>query len=624
MKKLGKATEKAVGKTTGKIIGKAIWIAVSNLVLLTALVWLLDHVGGMIVGTFYGSFHLRSWWYTFAQSRMLNFVLAGALLSGCLSLIWQLSCRYADNVRRLFLALAVGNAALLASDLLYVQYLEKISSSPEGLTLAEAFVISFGSPERMRWILGLILCLVFTMGLFVNRAGCFISDGIKRSAWLQVFSTEHFWEASLCRWFLLYLISTGGWFLVGFMDFAAVWVLPVLYLLVLAAGTLFRTVHFRKMIHYLRRAARKAEDAAHLALICEQEKQKKPFFYHSIWKNRDFMRRLQAGQLFLCPEESGIRTENCIRLDVYGEWFFTKAAERRQKIMEERAKKGGVFQAAFCRKEDLTEDLAEELASVYDAVCQEPGQAVEELLKLSGYLDFHREQLRILSGLRLEELPEANCLAEEIAAFQNYIKSRVDEFIVFDYAIKWLEITNYFYTLTVLSENQAAVTQKLQERLEYADFRKWRELQRDLLSEDNRVFRTVKEEDPDKRIYQEFDKLWTAVTARPYRFEAYSVEELLDGANKLRDYTRGHGVFTFEISQTLNLELLDILVYLLNRLIDSGALAGGLENLEALGWLIRKGGVPYFLYSVDRSFQQYHYESFRKGSSVILPMDVSR
>lgn len=34
------------------------------------------------------------------------------------------------------------------------------------------------------------------------------------------------------------------------------------------------------------------------------------------------------------------------------------------------------------------------------------------------------------------------------------------------------------------------------------------------------------------------------------------------------------------------------------------------------------GDIPYYLYSFDERFKELKYESFQKGSSIALPMDI--
>lgn len=97
---------------------------------------------------------------------------------------------------------------------------------------------------------------------------------------------------------------------------------------------------------------------------------------------------------------------------------------------------------------------------------------------------------------------------------------------------------------------------------------------------------------------------------------------MLDATNKLRDYTRGHGVFTFEISQEINIGLIKILAFLLSRLMDYLYTTDNMDNLEKLGWVIYIGDIPYYLYSFDERFNELKYESFQKGNSIALPMDI--
>ena len=143
-----------------------------------------------------------------------------------------------------------------------------------------------------------------------------------------------------------------------------------------------------------------------------------------------------------------------------------------------------------------------------------------------------------------------------------------------------------------------------------------------ILKYQNKSFKLVNEYEINIEIFKIFNSTWKLVTSRSYDFHSYTVQELLEACNYLRDYTRGHGVFTFEISQYINLNLLKILAALANSLIYFLRITDMKDNLESLGWVIYLGDIPYFLYSVGRRDSNVTYKSFRKGNSLSLPIDI--
>ena len=89
-------------------------------------------------------------------------------------------------------------------------------------------------------------------------------------------------------------------------------------------------------------------------------------------------------------------------------------------------------------------------------------------------------------------------------------------------------------------------------------------------------------------------------------------------------YTRGHGVFTFEINEEINIALLQILVILINNLLHFDVMPIDQTAMEHLGWVLYYEDTPYFCYSYseDRKHNQageYLYNSFSKGNSISIP-----
>ena len=68
--------------------------------------------------------------------------------------------------------------------------------------------------------------------------------------------------------------------------------------------------------------------------------------------------------------------------------------------------------------------------------------------------------------------------------------------------------------------------------------------------------------------------------------------------------------------------LIEILVFLINRLIEAGLLDDNFRNLEELGWVVYVGEDPYFLYDYDSKYRECRFDSWRNGNSFTLPSDI--
>ena len=291
-----------------------------------------------------------------------------------------------------------------------------------------------------------------------------------------------------------------------------------------------------------------------------------------------------------------------------------------REIANELFRERGTFNIAFCdgAKGSIP------TSTFYDECTTNIADVVRTITIFSGYLEYRKEQNKILSKIHLEALTQTNVIIDEIIGFKRYLESSFNSFLVFDYAIKWMEIFNYLCSLVSISSQKLGVSGKILSRLNNADFLKWTEFRKkESKSEKVDLFlaKSFNEEDP---VHEAFCFAWQEVTSRTYSFSKYTINELLHALRELRNYTRGHGVFTFEISQEINLALVEILVYLINQLIESKLLEEAFDNLEELGWLVFVGDAPYFLYSYDNKHQECRFDSFQNGNSITLPADIRR
>ena len=163
-----------------------------------------------------------------------------------------------------------------------------------------------------------------------------------------------------------------------------------------------------------------------------------------------------------------------------------------------------------------------------------------------------------LEQIDLSKLTRETYISCEIVESRNYLRNQTDEFIVFDFLIKWLEIINYLFSLTIISKNEIEISTEIKKKIEAGDFDKWRKMFWQWAGEDAEFNTRLNNCTLTDEIIGYMNDIFKIVTEREYKFQKHSIQELLNAANELRNYTRGHGVFSFEITQDMNRKLIEI------------------------------------------------------------------
>lgn len=598
-----------------KTLLKSVGIAIFNLIILFLLTLLFDNMDGLIAGSFYGGGDIKDWWYEFNRDDMLNYLIATATLSGCLCLIYEMAVYYARNRIRFVLGIVIGCAGILVSTAFYWNYIQTHCYGHEWSTLESAFSISYGNnaSQVAFWIV--YSNLMFGLGIFANRFDVLIQNKERKIIWHQVYFGEDVFCSMLCTGVPYGIFLSGTYFIVGFMGIT----IKTLFIIFSVAVVLWFFVSKARQYSVLHKyylcIAESLSKLEHLVIVQESQYIQKSFFIQYLYKNKTFKRMEDRGVWFF-PYEMGLVPDNFIKLDIYDEWMFIRSDVQKKRIFSSMSELRGIFNLAF------TSDSLSNSTIEYDGEFSGIEGLSNEIERLEGCLNYKKIIAYEIDKIDLTKLNKSNCISEEISCFKRYMKTLTDDFLSFDYAIKWLEITNYLFVLVGISKTNLLISANMQKILEYADFSKWRSIMNEISNEDSDLQNAIMNTESERIAFNEFENLWNIVTSRQYKFKKYTVEELLDGANKIRDYTRGHGVFTFDISQSINISLIKILVFLVNRLIDYLGSAEDLENLEKIGWVIYSGDVPYYLYSVDKKFKEFKYESLQMGNSISLPLDI--
>ena len=88
-----------------------------------------------------------------------------------------------------------------------------------------------------------------------------------------------------------------------------------------------------------------------------------------------------------------------------------------------------------------------------------------------------------------------------------------------------------------------------------------------------------------------------------------------------RNDTRGHGVYTFEITEELNLSLIEIIQCWFYKLDKYGFLEENYNNLVQLGWILKYKKKTYYFYSYSKKANQLEYFCFLDGTVLCMPYD---
>lgn len=599
-----------------KILFKSIGTGILYFFVFILLIALADNMPTMIISVF--EIRLRDWWYDFVTEKTLAYAAATAVLTAVMYMIWQWGSRAERSVGTVLAVLGAGELTLTAFLGLYWNYIEEKCVPAEWSGLEMAYTASFGSLQTARLFFLICVCVIFAAGIILNYLKVFFRDRIKKETADQVFGGNRIFQHMLCIGIPICIILTGTYSVVRYFVFPVAEFFVAVFAILFLGDILLSSFYFKKMLWYYRSIIEDREIERYFVIVRENNFSHKSFLYEKIWRQKNCIEKLKSQEIYLFPRNLAEKNDrSCIMLDVYSGETAEKELKDKGKFRKTRLRERGVFNIAYCEDTYAFRDYV----CFYDRYAADLETLIKEIKELKGFLQYRERQTGIISRLQTDRLIVTNCIVDEIIAFRRYFDRNINRFLVFDYAIKWLETVNYLYTIIAVSHRAVPLSGKVRNRIVMADFKKWTEL-REKVVHDRDIDGIIRRNHCGDSVFQSFQRIWKAVTVREYSFSEYTVAELIAASNQLRNYTRGHGVFTFEISDEINLDLLEILVFLLNQLIVNDQLAGDFSNLEKLGWLVYVGDIPYFLYSYNKTYDEYCFNSFRNSSSIMLPADI--
>lgn len=603
-----------------KNLSKTILTVITHFIGFFCLFIMLDNLNTWIISVFPDYGDIEDWWYEFTEYKNFHYIAATAMLSGCTYCIWLFVINHVKLKGALVLNLLIGEGLLMLVNNCYWSFLSHICFGQGTVTLDDCYNIAFGSCDAAKNYFSTILYVFFAIGIILGNIDTILRKPIHKVVMHQISSGDAFYLELLCTYVPVCNLITGAYYW-GFNEFPIMRIISMMLGLAVIVHLLHVIAKYQKIKKYYREAIEAEHNHQTLVIVREIGEFEESVIYHRFLKNKAIMQKLNRERIYFLPVElQSVSEIPCIVLDIYESQVLKLPEEKQQVVTAELLRERGTFNIAIC---DGTQNSISTNIS-YDECTTSIANAVRSITIFSGYLEYRIKQGEIISKLELEDLTQTNVILDEIIGFKHYLECKVNSFLVFDYAIKWMEIFNYLCSLISISLQGLCVTSNILSRLNNADFLKWSEFRKkEGTSKKVGLFlsRSFKKEDP---VYTAFCFVWHEVTSRTYSFSKYTISELLHALRELRNYTRGHGVFTFEISQEINLALVEILVYLINQLIESKLLKENFDNLEELGWLVFIGDAPYFLYSYDNKYQECRYDSFQNGNSITLPADFRR
>lgn len=588
-------------------------------------------------------FDFKGWWYDFVYDRSIYVVWAALMLEAMMVFLYYVSEEYVNSVKAVLFfemaavgILAVGNKA-------YWVFLQR-TCFEEGRFGDMGYVYEeiYGSMKQAKSFLFFFLVIVLLLQINIGKAHLFLRDASRRMAMRQVMWSREFLDVSISLILPLYLVWPGASNVLIQLRIATPWLWVAGLGSIIGGFWFLRFWQYKQLSGYYGEASALPPGEATWVVAREGCMEDAFFLYYGFLSKKKFLEIMKREKIRVLPEElfeMYFGKEPYLSLDIY-------TIEASFSEMQKRKRADGVFTIAYCGDRERAESVRRN----YNYIFYDVEDVLGKILELKDLVAYRVEQRKLMEKLTLALLPANHCIRRELTLFRSYYFYHVNQFQVFDYSIKWLETVNYFYTLALLflldRELSDVIFIDEANNIEAATYGKWKQIRTYFMAKRvrNRILRgfpergfryqkyeaLLKSEIKEEHILRQYALVWKAIGAEMEELspekgqkKGVTIEDLLHRLMFVRDYTRGHGVFTFEITPQINLALQEILVYLLNSLLASGLLELDMEGLRHKGWIIDSDEDVYFCYSMDRENGELEYNCFSRGTMLTFPQDFS-
>lgn len=593
------------------------------------------------------SFDVRDWLYELNANGALRIMVASLVFSGIVIIYFHFADFLIESLPSLFIGIIVSVVLAAVGSYYYLNYIvDNCFVEDILLTLEDNYQEFFGAIGAAQYWICAILCIIGCVRLIFLKSYLFIQMPVKKMALKHVLCKHESLDYQTVAVFPLFLIWPSVTTLVFKLRLNSIWLFVIL---ICVMNCYFLCSKIRKWINLSRYFTDSlALNNKTIVFINGNDNFDEPIYYEKIFKNMAFMNVINTVDIIIIPGEI-INVEeynfmDYISVDIIGTNYCTNSSNSQYNLEKNNLQEKAVFHFAL----DLNHYLEEPDVAHYDSVATNMDQLLSMIVEVKDLLHFQEEKQLLLNTLEISNINTGNCIISELFSFEHYMRETINPFLVFDAAIKWCETINYLYSLILLQAIGITVDEARNNRsfdIHEATFGKWINFRYQVLSFKSKKLRGYCQDIETTTNYVEQYKLMIQTTISDKILEdlifiekaigidsenikqtskGVTIDTLLRELNRIRDYTRGHGVFTFEINDEINIAILQILVVLINNLLHFDVMPVDQTAMEHLGWVLYYEETPYFCYSYseDRKhnqFGEYLYNSFGKGNSISIP-----
>lgn len=593
-------------------------------------------------------FDVRDWLYELNANGALRLMIASLVFSGIVIIYFHFADFLIESLPSLLIGIFVSIVLSVIGSYFYLNYIvDNCFVEDVLLTLENNYQELFGTIDVAQYWICAILCVIGCLRLIFLKSYLFIQMPVKKMALKQVLCKHESLDYQTIAVFPMLLIWPSMNILVfEKMGLNSIWLFVTLICVMDCYFLCTKIRKWKSLSKYFVDSL--ASNNKTIVLINENDSFDEPIYYEKIFGNMEFMNVMNTVDTIVIPGEiinvAEYNFMDYISIDIIGISHHTNSPNSQYNSEKNNLQGKAVFHFAL----DLNHCLEEPYVEHYDSVATNMDQLLVMIVESKDLLHFQVEKQLLLNTLEISNINTGNCIISELFSFEHYMRETINPFLIFDAAIKWCETINYLYSLILLQAIGITVDEARKNRsfdIHEATFGKWINFRYQVLSFKSKKLRGYCQDIETTMNYVKQYKLMFQTTISEKVLEdlifiekaigidseningkskGVTIDTLLRELNRVRDYTRGHGVFTFEINEEINIAILQILVVLINNLLHFDVMPVDQTVMEHLGWVLYYEDTPYFCYSYseDRKYNQageYLYNSFSKGNSISIP-----
>lgn len=578
-------------------------------------------------------FDFRDWIYTCREEKSIELILMALLMTEMIIVLIKVAEIWVRTFIQLLVYLTMSFVIVIWANHIWTNYiLWNFFSGDSSSDLNYSILELYGSIEKMQLCILTALLLSVVIGIICAKLYLFVPIGKSRFAMQQVilYNRTNI-EILLAMLVISCMIWPCMYFFVYKLGLRFTWIWSGI--IMVTAGCFLGTIYcdWKTLSHYYDEV--NVADSKILVLVNEKQDTGGSVYYNKMFLNQNFMKLLGENGIDIIPFEvcENSSLNDYVSVDIVGLTESLQIIHKKANIPEIWKSRRGAFKIVLDENNVLLKKGNDE----YDVIAEDISSLVKAILKVKEVVIFHTNKKKVMDDLDILSGNEESCVIEELLAFKNVVRETDDIFECFDLGVKWMENLNFIYTLKLLQILHISV-QDINERIKNATFGTWGNIRekppKDTIVEQNihaySEYSKVMNMEVNENIVVELDKILCKVgikeTSGQMSGNKMTVNQLLEYLNKVRNYTRGHGAYTFKFDSNLNMAIISVLAFLIKHMSENNILNFDQKEMEKLGWVICYGGNLYFCYSYsenrnDGTVHNYLYNSLSKDTVIRLP-----